>query len=285
MFRLNRSVAMAIMASGYAVGAALGSTVVLSNNGVPGDAFTNALGFNMGQAVGTSGFYYNNVRSNGVAGIHAAFPRSGNGSAHLSTAASGSKADIELLPNAAADFLGNWSTGAGASLGRLGDLTALSYEWYRDSSSANNAGQHPVIRLLVETASGARGGLVFERAYNGGGAVPTDAWIFEDVMAYNGGDGANLWSFQAGMVNFEFGYSNSVTDWINGVGTINADTLVIGISMGVGSGWGAFDGAVDNLTIGFNGVNTSYNFEVVPTPGAIALFGVAGAFASRRRRF
>lgn len=43
----------------------------------------------------------------------------------------------------------------------------MSYDWYRDSASTNNAIQHPALRVLlaVTTLSGvSTGGLVFERA-------------------------------------------------------------------------------------------------------------------------
>ena len=77
------------------------SATVLSNNAAPGDAFTNAGGSSQGQAVGATGWYYNNVRNSGTAGINDTYARSGNGSAllqgTLGPGGASSKADIEYL--------------------------------------------------------------------------------------------------------------------------------------------------------------------------------------------
>ncbi len=82
-------------------------------------------------------------------------------------------------------------------------------------------------------------------------------------------------------------YSNSIdlSNWQSTYGNYN----VLGVSAGCGSGWGSFSGAVDDITFGFNGASTTYNFEVVPEPGTLALlaaFGLTalGAAWMRRRR-
>jgi hypothetical protein len=61
------------------------TTIVYSNNPAPGDQFTNSGPLNQGQAVGTSGWYYNNVRNNGAVGIRTNYPFNGNGSVYMRT--------------------------------------------------------------------------------------------------------------------------------------------------------------------------------------------------------
>lgn len=260
------------------------ATIVNSNNGTPGDLFTNAGGSNQGQAIVGSSWYYNNTRFSGSVGINTTYARSGNGSAYVGGTQDSSKADIELLPNAVG-FGGNFfSNGV---LGTLGSLNSLSYEWYRDSSSTARPDLHPVIRLLIDAdgnlnTTGDRGGLVFERAYNGGGAVPTNQWVAENVFLSN----ANMWTFGAGMSFAQLGYGITLSGWQAGAGTISGSSAIIGISMGIGSGWGgSFAGAVDNVSFGFTGGQSySFNFEVVPTPGAMAILGMGGLVVARRRR-
>jgi len=63
---------------------------------------------------------------------------------------------------------------------------------------------------------------------------------------------------------------------------------VYAISAGIGSGWGTFEGAVDNISYRFgNGPIVTTNFEVVPEPTTMALFGLgllgaAGGLLRRR---
>jgi hypothetical protein len=287
---------LAAACAAMAGASALAANVTVYSNNIGGDAFANTTSTNLGEAVGVTGWYYNNVRNSGAVGINSTFARSGNGSASFIGAVgpggASSKADIELL-SGGVDFGGNYY--ASSSFGRLGDLSALSYDWYRAGISGANDGQHPALRILVDADGDLdtindRGGIVFERAYNGGGAVPTDTWVSEDIFAYNGGATANMWTFGAGMTFAEEGYGVDLSEWQAGLNTIDGDSAVIGFSMGIGSGWGTFLGAVDNFTFGFGSTSTTYNFEVdaaiIPTPlagvmGAVGLFGVAGA---RRRR-
>ena len=159
---------------------------VLANN-PNGDAFTNPSSANLGQAIGTSGWYYNNVRANGTAGIDGTYARSGNGSLHFSGPAN-AKADVEFLPNAI-PFLGNYNSAA--SLGSFSAFVGMSYEWYRNSTSTTDVRQMPALRVLIDrdgdlTTTNDRGGLVFERVYNEGAdqsAAPTNAWTSETIGA------------------------------------------------------------------------------------------------------
>ncbi len=270
---------------------AAASTIVLSNTIAPGDAFSNSGPTNQGQAVGTSGWYYNNVRNSGSVGISTTLPHNGNGSVFFSSPSGAAKADIEYLPNAVS-FGGNYF--ASASLGRFQDLVSFGYEWYRVGTSTNPAVQHPVLRVLLDldgnlSTIGDRGGLVFERAYN---SLPTltDQWVTDTI-----GASTNLWSFGLGLPFADGGYGITLAQWQADSRFANA--VIIGFSAGVGSGWdGSFTGAVDSITWTLNPlpevfVTEVFNFEVrrgetaVPEPAALALFGMGllGLGLARRR--
>ncbi len=195
--RLARSIVAAATLAACAP-AVLAATVTANNAG--GDAYTNAGPNNSGQAVGTSGWYYNNVRAGGVDGIDNTYARSGNGSVHLSGPAN-AKADIEFLPGAL-QITGNYNSTS--SLGLFSAFTTMAYDWYRSASSANDVRQMPALRILLDAdgniaTTGDRGGLVFERVYNEGvdqSAAPTNAWTHEAV-----GSSSILWNFGLGIPN------------------------------------------------------------------------------------
>lgn len=279
---------IAITLSAFAFAGLASAQVVLPNNPT-GDFYTNAGGSNQGQAVGTSGFYYNNVRNGGTVGINAQIPRNGTGSAYFKSEDGADKADFEFLAlgtNVGGNFF------AGGSLGKLGDLEALSYSWYRKGTSTTTANFQPVVRILVDADGDLntitdRGGLVFEIAYNGAATAVTDTWVNEDIFGYNSGAGANMWTFGAGMTFAQEGYGVKLSEWQAGKATIGANSQILGFSMGVGSGWAnGFEGAVDDLSFKFAGQNAqTFNFEAVPEPGTMAaLFaGLAGVVARRKR--
>jgi hypothetical protein len=264
------------------------AATVLSNNPSPGDAYTNSSAANQGQAIGASGWYYNNVRNGATVGVNTERPRDGNGSVSFKSEDGGDKADLEFLANGV-DFGGNFF--AAGSLGAFSDFSGASYEWWRDGASTNPASQHPVLRILLDAdgdlnTTGDRGGLVFERVY-AGGSILTDQWVGDSI----GADTA-LWNFGLGLgfaanINATaFAYDATLTEWQ----AFLANAAILGFSSGVGSGWnGEFGGAVDNISWTIAGQTTTSNFETtapIPLPAPVLMLGSAllGLGAMRLRR-
>ncbi|MBC8074861.1 MAG: hypothetical protein H7Y32_02195 [Chloroflexales bacterium] len=146
----------------------------------------------------------------------------------------------------------------------LGNLSALTYELYRASSSTTAIHHAPAFRLAYVTPSGDSGLLIWENVYNGGSVgtpVPTDQWLANDILA------GNFWMRAFGPGRTIEQYDVTLAEWANGATFPNAhvlgpDTSIIGIETGVGSGWGgSFTGFVDNIAISFGVDSVSANFE------------------------
>ncbi|MDM7460090.1 MAG: PEP-CTERM sorting domain-containing protein [bacterium] len=266
---------------------------VYSLNPAPGDLFTNSGTANQGSSFGHSNWVYNNTRGGGQVGIRNNYPRSGNGSVYFNSPSSTAKADIEYFVdpvNVGGNFVPN-PYNPNSIMGTLNQLTHLSYDWYRDGISTTINYLHPVLRLGIlrvnSDNSVASGYLVFERIYNGFGTAPTGSWQTDDIISNN----YKLWA----TASLGFGDPNAninavlktIPEWIGAANDANATLYLVSVNAGFGSGWsGSFTGAVDNITFGFNGQYTTYNFEVVPEPASLLALGsgFVSLLALRRRR-
>ena len=168
-------------------------------------------------------------------------------------------------------------------------LTALSYSAY---DSANNGSQFPYLALKISFDGGLTlfDTLFFEPPYQSSGNGAANC-ASQAVTAMNQWQS---WNALSGCWWNNNGPSNggTNTDTLDDIlmedasaaGKTVADATIMqnptngdgGLSLRVGyadPGF-AYDGFVDNVTIGINGVNTTYNFDPTPEPRTLALIGL-----------
>ena len=220
-----------------------------------------------------------NLRGTGTVEITATYPANGNGSLQFSSNGPGDKAD----------FANSWGVVQGRT---LGNISALSYDYLRDPATAGvEPWLVPALRLQYLTTDLKSGYLIFEPVYNGTRTAPTGSFVANDVLR------ANFWMRAFGPGRTIEQYDVTLARWASGAtfGTsqqLSADTNIIGIEVGVGSGWaGQFRGAVDNVSFGFGATDSvTYNFETravaVPEPASALLLasGMLALVTTRRRR-
>jgi hypothetical protein len=144
----------------------------------------------------------------------------------------------------------------------LSALTALSYATYQTSGLFN---QVTAINIVIDyngpEVEGGQAVLVFEPVYNlDQGTITANTWQTWD--AFKGGN-AKWWSTQPLNGVCEF---NCFVTWNQIVANNPQATITGGFGLNQGSGNPGLICAVDGLTIGVNGSNTTYNFEGTPCP-------------------
>lgn len=205
-----------------------------------------------------------NVRNAGTVAITTAKPR-GTAPNNL-----GSLEFTQQTSADKADYVQYWGVVSGRT---LGNIDALSYEWYRDSSSTNPALQVPALRIAYLTANNESGYLIYEPGYTEfASTAPTNTWNSSNAL--NG----NFWMRAFGPGRTIDDYNVTLAEWqanADEEGTpidddsdsdaphvLSASTNIVGIEVGIGSGWnGAFTGFVDNVAIGWGSDSVSANFE------------------------
>lgn len=175
---------------------------------------------------------------------------------------------------------------ASSNLGLFDQLSRLTFDWAIAASStpALNPDYTPALRVVIFDG-GVRSELIWEGAYNGTyGNTERDTWYSSGVN--------DRFHRYAGGVTLENGsqVNKSLAGWQDSAyysDKAYISAFSVGVGSSAGTGYRAF---ADNITIGLNGVSTSYNFEVsaseVPEPGSLALLGLGliGAAAAIRKR-
>ena len=150
---------------------------------------------------------------------------------------------------------------------RLDSINELVYSTYRSSV---DAGGNLAIALqfafdfdLSDASDGFQGRLVYEPYHTNGGAVTQGAWQTWDALA------GKWWVTRPSSVT-------PAATCVQATPCSLAQLLVAypnagihkdpasGIVLKAGSGWATFDGSLDALRVGINGVTTQYDFEDTP---------------------
>lgn len=214
-----------------------------------------------------------NVREDAIVEINGNQPLFGDGSLMFATdtiTSGQDKADFQYMWQLSTDVIDFPDR-------TLGNVSALNIAWFRDSASTTSAHFIPAVRLLffddggteMNTSDDTYGLLIWEGVYNGINPAPEDSWELSDMI------NDNFWVYvqsSPGGSGVIQNYNSTLDDWINGtpagiagdpVISIGANTYIIGINTGVGSGWGnSFIGYIDAFRINFgNGDDSLYNFE------------------------
>ncbi|NOT61301.1 MAG: hypothetical protein HOP19_13875, partial [Acidobacteria bacterium] len=191
-----------------------------------------------------------NIRPNGTVDATNTQARSGVGSLEFNLDSGTAKADAAYY----------WANAPGNVVaGRtLGSLTNLQFEFYRDGSSTNPNNQYPALRLSYLTPGGQAGYLIWEYVYNGlPGTPPVNQWVSVNILNDNfwmrafGSPGLTIDDYNVKLSRWVSG-APAITDGTDTGHILGPDTYIMGIEVGVGSGWsGVFKGFADNVIVQF----------------------------------
>lgn len=146
----------------------------------------------------------------------------------------------------------------------LGNFDTLEFDYYIESSSRPDV--IPVIRLVIDAdgnlgTTGDRGELVFEYSYQGLGSTTQDSWQSANLA----GSDWMAWQRSFGQNRDQIVNITEFSDWADAdgftpAGGLNFDegSVVLGVSVALGSGNGANEIYMDNLRV----AGVTYDFFV-----------------------
>jgi subtilase family protein len=155
---------------------------------------------------------------------------------------------------------------------RLDKLTALQYATYRQTADAGNnlaiALQLNVDYDLTDNATGYQGRLVFEPYQGSGGGVSQGTWQTWDAKT------GKWWGTRAAVTKGGVSVANpcvqaSPCTWTQLLAAFpdaGIHATYGAVVLKAGSGWSSFRGNVDYLSIGVDGVTSTYDFELALPP-------------------
>lgn len=177
----------------------------------------------------------------GDGGPCAGQPRDGEGALCLS------------IPDPTDDLSPAYGWSISQDFGRLADLEAVSFDFWRDSTSGAYGHFTPAVVVYVqEPGEDDTTALIWEGAYNGYASytdsVPEDVWVSDDLSD------DHYWQWDDGVVEI---YNRGLHDW-----GYSDEARVVKLGIQLGSGWNAsWSGYADLLSVTFAGETTTWNFE------------------------
>ncbi len=276
---------LAVLGMAVLVSASFAQVTVFSTN-AGGDFYSDPTPSNPGGTVAINSYigpngaqwFYNEMKDSAVIGINGTQARSGNGSVQLNSIGTATNPNSKASITYARSDLG--------ALGNVADLTHWGADLRTEATPLSNA--NFIMRLYVGDGTNAingnrQGFLVWDTQWNPGFSHPAityGQWQTFDLMSI----ASSLWvrptnslitTLQPNLTSGEI----LLSDALSILGGLNYKVF------SANAGWGTsntpYEGYMDNYTLGFNGVGTTHNFEVVPEPATMSLLALA---ALRRRK-